>query len=264
MPERMDDRELERTLAEIGGRFEDPRRDMWPAVRARIAERRAMPWWSRLGLDGRTLAPVAATLAVILVAAFLLTPGLAARAAEAIGLPGAQIFRVPATPSTMPTTGAFVTFTGQRVASLAEATRIAGFQVREPAALGRPDEIYVESAPVRVTLVYRSRQGLPVTALPGISALVVQFKGTLDAPVLGKAIGPDTTLEAVPLSSGDAAYWLAGQPHQFFYRDTAGNMQPESLRLAGNTLLWEAGGVTYRLEAQVSKAEAVRIASTLR
>lgn len=264
MPERMDERELERTLSDIGGRLEGPKRDMWPAVRARIAERPALPWWSRLGLDRLTLAPVAATLAVILAAAFLLTPDLAARAAEVLGVPGAQIFRVRTTPPPSATTGAFVTFPGQRAASVAEASRLAGFPVREPAALGAADEIYVESAPVRVTLVYRTRQGLPVTALPGISALVVQFKGSLDAPILGKAIGPDTTLEAVPLSSGNAAYWLAGQPHQFFYRDTAGNMQPETLRLAGNTLLWEAGGVTYRLEAQVSREEAVRIALTLR
>ena len=124
------------------------------------------------------------------------------------------------------------------------------------------DEIYVETAPVRVTLVYRSRLGMPVTALPGISALVVQFRGTLDAPVLGKAIGPDTTIEPVALRNGTAAYWLAGQPHQFFYRDTAGGFQPETLRLAGNTLLWEAGGVTYRLEAQVTREEAIRIASS--
>ena len=125
-----------------------------------------------------------------------------------------------------------------------------------------PYEIYVELAPVRVTLVYRSRQGLPATALPGISALIVEFKGSLDAPILGKAIGPGTTLEAVPLSTGTAAYWLAGQPHQFFYRDSTGNIQPDTLRLAGNTLLWDVGGITHRLEAQVSREEAVRIASS--
>jgi hypothetical protein len=259
MRERMDERELERTLSEIGERLDGPKRDIWPMVRAQIDERRTQPWWSRFAL-----APVGATLAVILVAAFLLTPGLAARAADVLGLPGVQIFRVPASPPAMPTTDATARFPGRRATTLAEASRLAGFVVREPAALGQPDEIYVESAPVRVTLVYRTRQGLPVTALPGVGALVVQFRGSLDAPVLGKAIGPDTTLEAVPLSSGNAAYWLAGQPHQFFYRDTAGNMQPETLRLAGNTLLWEAGGVTYRLEAQVTREEAVRIASTIR
>jgi hypothetical protein len=264
MPERLDDRDLERTLKDIGARLDGPKRDMWPAVRARIAEGRAQPWWSRPGLDRRTLAPVAATLVVILVAAFVLTPGLAARAAEILGLPGAQIFRIPTTPTPMPTTGAYVTFPGQRAASLAEASRLAGFQVREPLALGAADEIYVELAPVRVTLVYRSRQGMPVTALPGISALIVEFKGSLDAPILGKAIGPGTTLEAAPLGNGSPAYWLAGQPHQFFYRDSSGNIQPDTLRLAGNTLLWDTGGITYRLEAQVSREEAVRIASSFR
>src|SRR5213593_3272919 len=162
MRERLDDRDLERTLSDIGTRLDGPKRDMWPAVRARIAERRAQPWWSRLGLDRRTLAPIAATLAVILVAAFLLTPDLAARAAEVLGLPGAQIFRIPTTPTPMPTTGAYVSFPGQRVGSLAEAGRLAGFPPREPAALGAADEIYVELAPVRVTLVYRARPGLPV------------------------------------------------------------------------------------------------------
>src|SRR5881397_1624858 len=160
MPERLDDHDLERTLSDIGTRLDGPKRDMWPAVRTRIAERQAQPWWSRLGLDRRTLAPVAATLTVILLAAFLLTPDLAARAAEVLGLPGAQIFRISTTPTPMPTTGAYVTFTGQRVGSLAEASRLAGFTVREPATLGSPDEIYVDAAPVKVTLVYRSRSGM--------------------------------------------------------------------------------------------------------
>lgn len=261
MSERMDEHDLERTLSDIGGRLEGPRRDMWPAVRERIGGRRPMPWW-RVGLDRVSLAPVAATLAVILAAAFLLTPDLAARAAEVLGLPGVQIFRVPATPPAA--IGPSGTFPGQRAASVAEASLLAGFPVREPAALGAADEIYVETAPVRVTLVYRTRQGLPATALPGIGALIVEFKGSLDAPILGKAIGPGTTLEAIPLSTGNAAYWLAGQPHQFFYRDSAGNIQPDTLRLAGNTLLWDANGMTYRLEAQISREEAVRIASTFR
>ena len=236
---------------------------MWPVVRARILERRAAPWWRRLGLDGRALAPIAATLAVILVAAFLLTPDLAARAAEILGLPGAQIFRVNVTPKPSPTTGAVVTFPGERAATLPDASRIAGFQIRAPAALGEPDEIYVETAPLRVTLVYRSRQGMPVTALPGVSALVVEFPGRFDQAVLGKGAGPDTKIESVSVSGG-AGFWLSGQPHQTFYFDAKGNFQQESLRLAGNTLLWQQDGVTFRLEAQVTRDEAIRIASSLR
>jgi hypothetical protein len=262
MRERLDDRELERTLSDIGGRLEGPRRDLWPSVRDRIAERRAQPWWSRLGLNRSTLAPVAATLAVILVAAFLLTPDLAARAAQVLGLPGVQIYQVPQSPTARPN-ASLPTFAGQRVATTAEASRIAGFAVRAPAALGEPSAIYVETAPVRVTIVYASVKAIPVSPQAGVSAIVVEFKGTIETQIMAKAIGPGTFLDAVPLGSG-VAYYLSGQPHQFFFRDPAGNLQPETLRLAGNTLLWEAGGVTYRLEAQVSKEEAVRIASSLR
>jgi hypothetical protein len=262
MRERLDDRDLERTLSDIGGRLGGPRRDLWPSVRERIAERRAQPWWSRLGLNRSTLAPVAATLAVILVAAFLLTPDLAARAAQVLGLPGVQIYQVPQSPTARPN-ASLPTFAGQRVATTAEASRIAGFAVRAPAALGEPSAIYVETAPVRVTIVYASVKGIPISPQAGVSAIVVEFRGTIETQIMAKAIGPGTFLDAVPLGSG-VAYYLSGQPHQFFFRDPAGNLQPETLRLAGNTLLWEAGGVTYRLEAQVSKEEAVRIASSLR
>ena len=261
MTERLDDSDLERTLGEIGARLDGPKRDLWPAVRIRIAERSARPWWSRLVLDRRTLAPVAATLAIIFVAAFLLTPDLAARAAQVFGLPGVQIYPVPETPSSRPTTA--LTFAGQRVATAAEASRIAGFTVRTPAALGDPSAIYVETAPVRVTIVYASVKGIPISPQAGVSAIVVEFKGNLETQIMAKATGPGTTLDAVPLGTG-VAYYLAGQPHQFFFRDPAGNIQPETLRLAGNTLLWTDGGVTYRLEAQVGLEEAVRIASTLR
>jgi hypothetical protein len=260
MHERMNERELEGTLSDIGARLDGPRRDLWPAVRARIEEGRARPWWARLA--GRPLAPVAATLAVILVAGFLLTPDLAARAAQVLGIPGVQIYRVPQTPTARPIVSP-VTFAGQRVATTAEASRIAGFTVRAPAALGDPSSIYVETAPVRVTIVYASVKGVPVSPQAGVSAIVVEFKGTLETQVMSKAIGPDTFLDAVPLGTG-VAYYLSGQPHQFFFRDPTGNLQPETLRLAGNTLLWEEGGVTYRLEAEVSRDEAIRVASSLR
>jgi hypothetical protein len=262
MTERMDDRDLERTLSDIGARLDVPRRDLWPAVRSRIAERRATPWWSRLPFGWRSFAPVAATLAVILAVAFLFTPPVADALGHLLSLPGIQIYRVPQTPSARPNASA-PTFPGQRVASAAEASRIAGFTVRMPAGLGDPSAIYVETAPVRVTIVYASVPGIPVSPQAGVSAIVVEFKGTIETQIMAKAVGPGTTLDAVPLGSG-VAYYLAGQPHQFFFRDPTGLVQPETLRLAGNTLLWQEDGTTYRLEAQVGRDEAVRIASTLR
>ena len=36
MPEQLGDRDLERTLSDIGTRLDGPKRDLWPAVRARM------------------------------------------------------------------------------------------------------------------------------------------------------------------------------------------------------------------------------------
>ena len=259
MPERLDDRDLERTLGDLGARLLYPSRDLWPGVRDRIARRGVAPWWSRLVLP--SLRPALATLAVVVVLAFL--PVLLTTATQVLGLPAIQIYRTPENPTPRPTQSAVPTFAGQRVATLSEASALAGFAVRTPSALGDPDAIYVETAPVRVTLVYLSAKGIPVSPQAGVSALVVEVRGRFDQTVLGKSAGPETKVETVPLN-GSAGYWLSGQPHQFFYFDPNGNFQQETLRLAGNTLLWEQSGVTYRLEAELSKEEAVRIASTLR
>src|SRR2546425_3317131 len=224
MGKTLSDRELEQALADIGERLPQATRDLWPAVRERIDKRRARRWWA-LGVPRGMLAPIAATLAILLVLTLALTPDLVARAAEILGLRGVQIFRVTATPSPAPTTGAVVTFTGQRAASVEEASRIAGFGVREPTALGAPDEIYVDAAPVRVTLVYRSRPGLPATALPGISALVVEFRGRLDQAVVGKTAGPEAHLESVPLNGGGSSRPSAPPP-PVLYLGPHGNFHP--------------------------------------
>ena len=248
MSEPMDERDLDRTLSTIGRDLAYPTRDLWPEVRARIVARGRAPWWSRLPLGPSPL-PVAATLLVLIVV---------------LVVPGIQIFPVPETPSTRPSaTATPALFTGTRVSSLAEATQVAGFAVQAPTGLGEPDAIYVDKAPARVTLVYTSRPGIPPSAAVGVSALVVEFRGSFDQNVMGKAVGPGTTLESVAVN-GTPGFWLEGAPHQVFYRDPAGSFVQETLRLAENTLLWESGGITYRLEAQVAKAEALRLAGTFR
>src|SRR5205809_7949734 len=113
MAERLDDSDLERTLSDIGTRLGGPKRDLWPAVRTRIAERRARPWWARLSIERGTLAPVAATLAVILVAALLLTPRVADALGNLLSLTGVRIYRVPKKTKARPTDTA-ITNTGQR------------------------------------------------------------------------------------------------------------------------------------------------------
>ena len=104
-------------------------------------------------------------------------------------------------------------------------------------------------------------------------AVIASGKGPLDessiylhdsGTVSIEASGETTPEESVRFVGDLLCAWLEGTPHQFFYRDSAGNPSPETLRLAGNTLLWEQDGVTFRLEAQVARDEALRIASSFR
>ena len=64
--------------------------------------------------------------------------------------------------------------------------------------------------------------------------------------------------------AGQPGYWFSGEPHFFSYQDRAGEINDESTRLAGNTLVWQAGAQTLRLEGQLSKQEALRIAESMR
>ena len=59
------------------------------------------------------------------------------------------------------------------------------------------------------------------------------------------------------------ALWIEGEPHLFFYRDRDGQVRDESVRLAGNVLLWERGELTLRLEGAIARDEAIRIAASV-
>ena len=233
---------------------------MAAAVRARLRERpRPVPWWRRYAL-----APALVTAVLFLIVVALATPGVRAAAQEFLHLRGIDIFPVPSVPSLTPRPSASPSsgfIPGDRV-TLAEAQRRVHFAIRQPAELGTPDEIYVDSAE-RVTLVYRDRPGIPQSPATGVAALVVEFQGAVDSTFFGKGFGPDTTLTQVTVN-GTTGYWLEGAPHFFFYRLENGSVLQDTLRLAGNTLIWVENGVTLRVEANVPKETAIRIASSLR
>jgi hypothetical protein len=58
-------------------------------------------------------------------------------------------------------------------------------------------------------------------------------------------------------------YRITGRPHAFVYVDARGRTREETLRLAGDTLLWTRDGISYRLEGPVSAARALRIARSV-
>lgn len=263
--EPMREHELEAALTDLGERLAYPRPTrLGDAVLARLSEPRPRRWWDAVLSPRYALAPAMATLLLILVISLAAVPGVRAAADELLRLRGIDIYRTAATPSA-PAASAAVPFPGQRV-TLEEARIRAPF-LRAPAdaRLGVPDHVYVDQtgAGDRVTLVYVRRPDIPVSREAGVSAVVVAFRGRIDESLFAKVALPGTRVEEVTVNGG-RGYWLEGNPHQFFYRDAAGNPSPETLRLAGNTLLWEQGGVTFRLEAQLTRDDALRIATTFR
>lgn len=261
----MPDHELEATLEEIGERLAYPRPTrMGDAVRARLREPRR-PWWDALRTRRYTFVPAFVTIVLMAAIVVLASPDARAAANEFLRLRGIEIFPV-ASVAPRPTTSATLLFPGERV-SLDEARRRVSFPVKAPsdARLGAPDEVRLDLAGTneRLTLIYQRRVSIPVSAEAGVSAVVVEFRGAVDAALFGKAAGPGTRIDSV-LVNGAPGYWLEGQPHLFFWRDPSGNIWNETLRLAGNTLIWEQDGVTYRLEAEVSRDEALRIAASFR
>ena len=242
--------DLERTLTELGARIEfPPTPDLASGVRARVAERPRR----RSVLQRRALAVALAVLALAIATALAVPP---ARSAilRWLGIEGARIERVEELP---PTPRDARLRLGERV-TLAEARARAGFRVAVPTAPGfeEPDAVYFSRAVPGgvVSFVYGSE------AAP--RALVTQFASERGFPFIQKSATPQTTIERVRID-GAPGYWLAGRPHTFVFRNARGVVQQGTLRLAGNTLVWQAGDVTLRLEGRLSKAEALRVAASL-
>jgi hypothetical protein len=62
---------------------------------------------------------------------------------------------------------------------------------------------------------------------------------------------------------GREGVWLEGGPHTVTFLDEDGEPVVDHTRLAGNTLIWERGSLTLRLESELTKEEAVRIADVV-
>ncbi len=90
--------------------------------------------------------------------------------------------------------------------------------------------------------------------------LLSQWRGE-QLPYVEKQVGPrSVTLRTVV--DGAEGLWIGGAEHVIVFRDRDG-VHFKERRLAGNVLLWERGGVTYRLEGARTRAEALAVARDL-
>ena len=144
----------------------------------------------------------------------------------------------------------------------AEASSMAGFPLALPASssVGAPDTTWFTEG--RVTFAWRTQPGLPETKAAGVGLLLTEFRGTVNEEFFQKMIGPGSTV--TPVMIGDVAgWWISGEPHEIVYLDPRGEIIADTRRVAGDTLLWTRGDLTFRMETSLDRGAAIGLAETI-
>jgi hypothetical protein len=192
---------------------------------------------------GRPLAIAAAAL-LLLAASALAIPAVR----DWLGLSSVEVKRVPKPLPQVP--GAKLSL-GTRV-PLDTARAKLGFAPLLPSGLGEPT-VYYEPFPPGGQLGLAYRDGI----------LVTEVQGRLETQFLAKFLPPGTAADELRID-GEPALWIHGSPHQYAYADKTGEIRTDSVRTAGDVLLWRRGGLLIRIEGARSKQQAVAIARSAR
>lgn len=257
----VDEKALEQRLRGLRSYLDYPATpNLAAAVRTRLVTAPRRPWWSAFAVPRRLALAAAAVLIVI--GGLLAIPQTRDTIAHWFGVKGVIVNTVPSLPAGP--LGQSLRL-GQRT-TLAGAQAGAHFQVLVPTdpSLGQPDEVYLnDTVPGgEVSFVYRTRPDLPTSSKTTVGILVMEIQGGVNKNFFGKMIGPDTTLTEVTVNGGPG-YWIEGSPHVFFFTDAQGAVHDEDMRLATNTLLWQQGDRTLRIEGAATKAQALQIAASM-
>ena len=224
--------ELERALVALGAELEfPPAPDLTRAVRARLERR-------------RSLRPLVFAVAVLVVG---------------IGIAMA----VP------PARSAILHFFHIGSATVEQVETLPPAEQRPlSAGFGRPVTRSVALARSHVEL--RLPRGFAPTsfyAQPGLIATFLQYAGKrvllveLQDDQMGmfkKFVSPGTSVEQVPI--GEFGLWIHGGPHVVMWRSRYGEVRRVETRLAGDVLLWQLRGITYRLEGELDKSQMLALA----
>lgn len=200
---------------------------------------------------------LAASAVVVALAATLAAPGPRAAVARWLGIGSVDVTYTDEVPF-----AAGRTFDLGTPVPLPEALDEATWPVQSPANVDAPARAYTGQPGGSITLVWAPSPDLPEIDDSGIGLLLAALPGTIDGGNVSKEIGPRTSVEQVPLGDGPA-YWIAGEPHLVRVTDADGRVVVDATRLAGNTLVWTDGDITYRLESALTRDDAVALASDL-
>jgi hypothetical protein len=242
--------ELEHALRTIGRELDFPATpDLTGRVRRRLAEGERP---RRTFMSRRAVVIALAALAVS-VGAVLAVPPARSTVFDWLGIGSVTIRYVEELPPVSKATPDLGL--GERV-SLSEARRLAGYPIRVPTVdgLDDPPKVYYRDDPARqVAFLYGSEDE------PKLLITQANAEGAVQ-----KLVGAGTQVELVVVEPGTAGAWLSGAKHGLFY--PGGEVHGEEpFRLVGNALVFETRArTTVRIEAEISKAEAIRIARSMR
>ena len=232
--------ELELVLTNLGRELDYPETpDLSGAVRRRLADGRRPLAWRR---------PLVIALAALLVAvaAAMAVPPARSQILDWLGIGSVTVRYVDELPETEKTREDLQL--GTRV-DLDEAREQSAFPIRVPTLEGLERPTVYRGNAGQLSFLYGSEDD------PRL--LIMQIVG---AGALEKLLQEGTTVEPVRVGRAEGA-WLEGGEHVLFFPSVG----PESQRLVGNTLLLErTDGVTVRIEADISKEEALRIYRSMR
>lgn len=224
---------IERELQALAAHLDVPEeRDLAPAVRARLSPRGPR--------RRRALVLVLAAVLLAVAVAFAVPP---ARSSilRFFHLQGATIEVVDRLPEVKPSSSLEL---GNPL-TLSEARRTLRFRPLTSSLLGKPDRI--------------TWDGHQLWYVYGDTRLLVSQLVASGVPVyIKKVVEPGTRITPVVVS-GQTGFFLSGARH-FLYMAPTRIVLDERIRLARNTLLWEHGPLTLRLEGDLTLAEALRIA----
>jgi hypothetical protein len=270
------DRDLERELEDLGSRIEyPPTPDLAGAVLRRLEEGDRTPRRRGFGLPDLSARWAAAAALLLFLAVPLLSPAtretfsgwfVAAEPPAADGGKPQDAAVEPGDAAPRPSSSERAEpiganrGLGERI-TLREARARAGdaAPVLLPRAmkLGEPDEVYAlgPSREDGVALVYRSRPGLSSLGGTGIGLVLTEVPGDLESAYLETRSA--TGFEEVNVDGG-RGFWYPEGHHP------APPVVGRSWHPRADVLLWEREGRALRMEANLPKAEAVRIAGSTR
>jgi hypothetical protein len=263
-----------------------------PARQARLRIERGegrpgRPWWpfgrgTWSPFGGVAARPLRRSFVLAIIALVVLA---AIAGAIGFGVPGIRLFFVGATPtpgisasppssvSTSPSPSVSPSpsipgppgsnFDLGLITTPSEAPTLTGFALQLPTdpVVGPPDTVWYDQG--RLTIVWASRPGLPDAQATGVGLLLTEFRGSLDREFFGKMIGPGTTVTPVAIG-GVTGYWISGAMHDLVYIGVNGQIENDSRRVVGDTLIWTRGNLTFRLETTLGQDSAIRIAESIR